>query len=178
MARAGLIKLRLCTFDAAVIAQWAGNWTPTPSIWNLLRPEPEAVSEPQALAEKLSKFAGRKRHGNAYDEHVVELPTDLVKWLANRTHYSRGMFGHRPASTLPLSVRYFCTQSEMAIYYARRGRPKLHGTALLAALEKRHMCERHRKRLKTRSKRESLVAGPLLGETEKSHQFNVTDPAE
>jgi hypothetical protein len=155
VARAGLVKIRLAAFDAAVSARWAERWRPPPTLAGLVSEssQEQGLYRAQELARLLRKFASRKRSGGVFDEHEFVLPKELAAWLADKVR-SGAIFVNLGAQYLLPSVRHLCIQCELRVVYARRGRPRLSGRSLAATLEKEHMCERHRKRLRSRARKQ------------------------
>lgn len=109
----------------------------------------------QVLAAKFRKVANRKRAAGPFKQVDVQITRCDASWLAQKVQ-RRGMFGGGFQPHLPPEVRMLanlCAQANGKT----RGRRKLERGQLASALNRQHIDERHRKRLRRRQREEDAV---------------------
>lgn len=173
MPKAGMIKVRLQPFQAVPIAEWLKH---RPSSLLDFWSEPygrNANAHHAQLIRRLQAFAIRKRRGGALAPVTFEITRDEATRLAG--HVRKGMFGGGRRYPLPYAVEDLCWQASAALR-ANRGRPKLNGDALDAAIFRQNRfvsdpiqpgdprwLKRLRKKKRSNEEFAELIEGGLLG---------------
>jgi len=174
MPAQGIVVVNVTPLSARMIAWWLRSYVKPTEYEGLLAPYLFAHTDHHdvgSIAAKFEKVIGRKRRGGLFKEIAVQLSREDAEWFAGRVRERRGFFGRRiTAPSLPVDVQLLCYRCLEATS-KRRGRRRLSRDRLQTALNRKHLDERHRKRLRKRQREEAALdhllnrPGGLIGLT-------------
>lgn len=155
MPSQGIVSVEVSPFNARTIARWLRSDHPLgrhdgaagEALWQHC-----GQYDAGALAVKFEKLVTRKRAGGQFADVTMQISREDALWLGRRVKRA-GMFGNRSQPKLPDAVALLCYRCADATTKTR-GRKTLVQDKLQAALEKQHLDERHRKRLRRRHREE------------------------
>lgn len=156
MPAQGIVTVEVSPFNARMIAWWLRTYHKPTRYEGILGEflwQYRDHHDVDAVAKKFEKVIARKRPGGPFASVSVQISREDAAWFAKRIKRS-GMFAHRPKPILPDAVALLCYRCAEAIT-KKRGRKTLARDRLQAALEREHVDERHRKRLRRRAREEA-----------------------
>lgn len=155
MPAQGIVTVEVSPFNARMIAWWLRTYHQPTRYEGILGEylwQYRDHHDVDAVAKKFEKLIARKRPGGPFASVAVQISREDALWLAKRVRRP-GMFGNMPRPKLPDAVALLCYRCAEATT-KKRGRKTLARDRLQAALEREHLDERHRKRLRRRHREE------------------------
>ena len=158
MPEIGTIVVKISPVEAEDVARWLRNRPPPllgvprinmPILANGVR---------LAIVENLEAIARRRRRTLRSSRLEIAIDRDEATWLGMQV--AGGMFGSASNQFITFNAKAFCTRCLVASR-RRRGRPKLTGNSLHAAVDREHMDPRNRKKLRRRVRDETSMQESL-----------------